>query len=322
MKGSVFAAAWVKPSPADQATRDALVRDAVAAGGWIRWPTSLVEIQHKGRTIGLTVAIDYFAIGEEDDYVRVPVGAPLAQALADGIGFQIPTAKMTDLIWLAATWQVEPITAAAIGVAIGAEQESGAACVKHSRAVDAALPSVNLPGLRAGLKKDIVISNRLTLPPEPRPPPALTSFNRDGVFIYGWHRKQPAPDCSKLPATPGLCPIQGLSSVHERTYADYSHGLRMVGKTALLDGKAVPLADLLMDQTIGWALSHEGPMKVTRYGGPLPTVPSGQGWCQGFAEGCGVGDAGSKSGAAFAALGTVAFAGLAGAAAYLERRYL
>lgn len=288
MKGSTFAAAY---APKSQAERDAMVLDAAKAGSFVRWPMSVVTIESLGHVYQFVVADDYFAIGEPDDLVRTPVGAPTAQALADLLGFQIPTAKMSDLIWQAAAVRLEPITGGQIGIKIGtADQDSGAAAVKHSKAVDA--QKGPREGLTAGHKKDIVISNQLTLAPHPPIPPSTLPFmGWDAVVIYGWQRGQGSPgvgDCSKFPAVAGLCDVQGLSLVHEETYADYSHGLRMVSPVALLDGEGVDLAALLKSPTHAKVLSHEGPMKVTRYGevkGPPGSKPGGGNPCKGLVEG-------------------------------------
>lgn len=307
MKGTVFAQAFVKA--ADQKARDALVLDAVIGDSWIRWPSTVINVQQGGRTIGFVVANDYFAIGEPDDFVRVPVSGPGAQALADKLGFILPTPRMVDLIWKAAPAKLRPIPANEIGVSLGQEQMSGAAAVKHSRAIDRMLP----PGLelRAGQKKDIVIGNRLADPPVPLPGSVEhKAWNRDGVGIYGWHQAIGTdPKWCANPTLPGLCPIQGYSFAHFKMFADYSHGVRMVWLTAFVDGEPMPLRDVLTDPELSKALSHEGPLKVLRYGGPIVAGVPGSGgqWCQGLV-GCALppGDPGG---------GTVIVVGLAALAA-------
>jgi len=86
----------------------------------------------------------------------------------------------------------------------------------------------------AGHKKDLVVSNRLWR-------------NPGRVAIYGWHQ-------------PNGRAIQPLSTVHGAEYADYSHGVRLVARTAYLNGRAIDLEDLLADATYAGLLSDEGPI--------------------------------------------------------------
>ena len=88
--------------------------------------------------------------------------------------------------------------------------------------------------LVSGHKKDLVLTNRLSSAP-------------GRVAIYGWHR-------------PGGNPIQPLSTVHGAEYADYSHGIRLVSRTAFVNGQAVDLQDLLMDGTYAGLLNTDGPI--------------------------------------------------------------
>ena len=90
----------------------------------------------------------------------------------------------------------------------------------------------------AGHKKDIVLTNRL-----------LEARNR--VAIYGWHRS--ATD-----------PIQPLSIVHGFTYADYSHGIRLVHPMALVDAQPWPLIEILEDPVLSRLVSDEGRLRLTR----------------------------------------------------------
>jgi hypothetical protein len=94
-----------------------------------------------------------------------------------------------------------------------------------------------LGALISGHKKDLVLTGRLVL-----------SASR--VAIYGWHRAS------------GI-PIQPLSSVHGATYADYSHGVRLVSETMLIDGEPRSIYDVLADPQLCRLLSDEGPLTRT-----------------------------------------------------------
>jgi hypothetical protein len=89
------------------------------------------------------------------------------------------------------------------------------------------------PGmLVSGHKKDLVLTRRL-------------HTKRGRVAIYGWHRRNGQP-------------IQPLSTVHGAHYADYSHGIRLVSRRALLNGKKTDLRALMKDPRYASLLTDEG----------------------------------------------------------------
>jgi hypothetical protein len=96
-----------------------------------------------------------------------------------------------------------------------------------------------LGALAAGIKKDVVVTNRLVERP-------------DHVAIYGWHR---------LDGTP----IQPLTTVHVNWYVDYSHGIRLVKRTVLVDGNPRDIRDVLADPVLHPLLSDEGPIAKPYY---------------------------------------------------------
>jgi hypothetical protein len=48
--------------------------------------------------------------------------------------------------------------------------------------------------------------------------------------------------------------------VHGEYYADYSHGIRLVSRTAYMDGRPVDLRALLTDGTYAAMLNSDGPL--------------------------------------------------------------
>ena len=56
--------------------------------------------------------------------------------------------------------------------------------------------------------------------------------------------------------------IQPLSTVHGAQYADYSHGIRLISRTAYVNGRAVDLATLLGDGELAGLISDERPIRV------------------------------------------------------------
>jgi hypothetical protein len=106
---------------------------------------------------------------------------------------------------------------------------------KHQQRIDEQRSGLRVGELISGHKKDLVLSNRLGQLP-------------GRVAIYGWHR------------APGH-PIQPLSTVHGAEYVDYSHGVRLVSTTVVVDGRPRSIYDALQDSHLASVLSREG---VTR----------------------------------------------------------
>lgn len=222
--------------------REDAVLAAVQAGQHVAWPLVEVPVPIGQGTLVIRVAADYLAIGVESDFVRVPVGGRTAQRICDLTDSLLPTPRLVDLVWRAADVRLAPqpwgppYDASMLGVDRFAQHNQRIEKVRGGRA-----------GLVAGHKKDVVISNRLVSQPKQ-------------VAIYGWH-------------TPQGVPIQPLSLIHEATYADYSHGIRLISKTAYLDGAPVALAALLGAPEMARYLSAEGPLQLLRYPGvPEPAL--------------------------------------------------
>jgi hypothetical protein len=184
-----------------------------------------------GRSITVTICVtpDYLAIGSDDDHVRVPLGLPAALRVADAFDMMLPTTEMVDAIYRQADVRVAPSP-----MTPGSAMSSTNYFVTHDQTLDAqfARAGAQQGMLVAGHKKDLVIANRL-------------SRNPGRVAIYGWHR------------TNGRA-IQPLSTVHGEYYADYSHGIRLVSRTAFVNGEAVDLRDLLTDERYASFLNSDG----------------------------------------------------------------
>jgi len=189
----------------------------------------------KPHTATYNVMPDYLAIGSGQDFVRIPMNPLTAQKLADRFGCSLPTSKMVDDIYAQAQVKLAPSPQPP-----GAQMMSNDYYMRHQRTIEGQLGGRH-GELVAGNKKDLVLSNKLAEKP-------------GAVCIYGWHQ-------------PNGKPIQGTSTVHENTYADYSHGTRLVSGTIMVDGKPMALADALRDPNLAKGLSSEGPLRVTRQPG-------------------------------------------------------
>ncbi len=178
------------------------------------------------------VSPDYLAVGSDDDFVRVPVTPMTAQAVADAFGCTLPTPKLVDEIYLQAAVKLPPLP-------LTEDRESVTSFLQHNGLIEWQRQGQPLGRLVAGIKKDIVLTNRLSEKP-----------NR--VAIYGWHRLNGKP-------------IQPLYVGHVDTYVDYSHGVRLILKTMHVKDEAVSVDSVLSDQKLSNLLSNEGVITHTRY---------------------------------------------------------
>lgn len=198
--------------------------------------TNLVE----GKTHAATyfVAPDYLAVGSDQDYFFTPMTPVMAQRIADHCGCLLPTRKMVDDIYRAATAKLTPAPIPPgpqmITVPVFADHN---AIVRTQRL--AQIAAHPLGELVAGDKKDIVITARLTNSP-------------GRVAIYGWHQ------------TNGVA-IQPLYLGHADAWADYSHGVRLVQNKMLVDGKVTTVAAVLADAKLAGLFSDEGVVTTARY---------------------------------------------------------
>jgi hypothetical protein len=233
--GSAFAQAV---APLSEPDRDAAIREELLAGNMPRFlrqvlPTTLSARLPGGQSVQLTLCVlsDYLSLGSDTDFLLVPMGLDTALAVAARFGFVLPTRRIVDLIYREAAVRLRPQPLPA-----GDAMRSTAYYLRHNAMVQAQRDGAGgRPGaLTAGHKKDLVMSSRLWSAP-------------GRVAIYGWHR---GPDA----------PIQPLSTVHGARYADYSHGVRLVGGVVYVDGAPRAIADVLADRRLAPLLSDEGPL--------------------------------------------------------------
>lgn len=148
----------------------------------------LTELTVNGEKI--LVMNDYYM----ESGIRMPVGLTRAFQIADSLGMYLPTKEIVDAVWKAATVRLQPVP-----MAPSKFMTSESYFKKHNQFIEDQLREVGNPsGLIAGHKKDILDTKR----------------NSTRVKIYGWHMQSGVP-------------IQPVSTVHHRDYADYSHGLRL-----------------------------------------------------------------------------------------------
>jgi hypothetical protein len=206
----------------------------------VRIDTTFTDSGGNLHTVAYEVMPDYLSIGGDADYCRIPMGPVTAQALADQFHMSMPTRKLVDDIYVHAPIKLEPVTYWPVGNA----NELVPKFVLHNTAIQDQLKAAGArPGdLVAGIKKDVVISNRIIEPDRP-----------GHVCIYGWHRLDGKA-------------IQPLTNIHIGTYTDYSHGVRLLNSEIMLDGVPVEMADVLKNPDLYSIISYEtGVMSQPRY---------------------------------------------------------
>ena len=219
--------------------REAAIRRELLAGNVPSFLRALrtVEVTAAGadsvkHAIAYDVMPDYLAIGSDDDFVRMPMTPYTAQAFCDAFGFALPTRKMSNDIWAAATTHLDPrpLTIA---------RESPRTFLQHHRIIEEQLAGTERGTFVAGIKKDVVVTNALR--------------ERPGrVAIFGWHY-------------PNGTPIQPLYTGHVDWYVDYSHGIRPVRRWMRVDGVRQSFEAILNSPSLRHLLSDEGEGAVARY---------------------------------------------------------
>jgi len=212
--------------------RDSLAVQLVLAGdipGFLRKfvliRTSIVD-SATGQKIDASyyVAPDYLSIGTDADWARVPLTPMAAQKIADSLNCFLPTRKIVDDVYRQSVVKLEPVPMYAF-------RDSSITMWQHHLIVEG--QRKGRKGLIAGIKKDVVISGKIT-----------RSEKTDRVAIYGWHR---------LDGTP----IQPLYTGHVNWYADYSHGIRLVYRKIFVNGRPMDYVDVLKSPVLHRLLCDE-----------------------------------------------------------------
>jgi hypothetical protein len=222
----------------DRDQREQAIKDELLRGNLPAFLRKLVPVRLSYETPGgkpliatIFVAPDYLAIGSNEDFLRIPMDLFTAESVAKQFGFILPTKKMVDAIYAQAAYHLMPQPMKACP-----EMRSTEYYRTHNLMIQQQMHALGIPlgELISGDKKDLVVTN-------------LLSFNPGKIAIYGWHRSNGAP-------------IQPLSTVHGAFYADYSHGIRLISDTILVNGKRRSIYDALRDPLLAKVLSSEGPI--------------------------------------------------------------
>lgn len=225
--------------PEDREERENLILAELEAGNLPEFLRHLVPVVYTAgdangttHTVTLQVMADYLSIGDDEDFVRMPMNPYIAQSFCDKFGYFLPTVKIVDEIWKAADQKLEPTP-------LTQHRDSPQAFLLNNRLIEAQLIGISERGLVAGTKKDVVITNKL-------------QEKKNKVAIYGWHYSDGKP-------------IQPLYTGHVDWYVDYSHGIRPVRREVMIDKMAMDYQDVLMDENLAPLLSDEGVIVIGRY---------------------------------------------------------
>jgi len=224
--------------------REAEIYNEISKGNIPDFLRNLIQIKGafqdalgKSHVVYYQTMPDYLAIGSNDDYCRIPTGPYTAQRLANLFGANLTTSKLTDNIYLNSTCKLAPVTYPWSDTSTMVVR-----FIQHNQAIDSERAAANgiLGELIGGLKKDVVISNKIVEKP-------------NNVVIYGWH---------KLDGTH----IQPLYNGHISSYLDYSHGIRFINNEVLVDSVIMTVPQILKDPVLYKILSNEnGPMMQPGY---------------------------------------------------------
>jgi hypothetical protein len=198
-----------------------------------------VKVESGGNEITYLVMVDYLSVGTNDDYVRMPMNPLSAQKIADQYDCSLPTRKMVNDIWKASANKLTPLP---WGPPYDEDMLKTHRILTHNQRIQNQFINKDPHKLTSGHKKDVILSNALS-PNNPK----------KRVCIYGWIQSSGSP-------------IQGLNPVsHEDTYADYSHGIRMIANDVIVNGKTMKLQDVFADTKLSALVSDEGSLIFKRY---------------------------------------------------------
>jgi hypothetical protein len=214
--------------------------------------TANVNIGGNNHSVKYFVIPEYLAVGSDSDYFLCPMTPLLAQRICNNLNCTLPTKKMVDQIYVTAPCKLRPQpippSDSMITVPVFAQHNDSVKSIRFP-----VLPQYPPGTLVGGTKKDVIISNKIYQDLNinvPKP-----------VVIYGWHQLN------------GI-PIQPVYNGHSETYADYSHGIRLVLDSVIVDANPTNFTQLLADPVLCSLVSDEGTILKPYYTISGNTPPS------------------------------------------------
>ena len=221
----------------EPAILDMFQRGCVPSWSTVRCTVSWME---GGVKVSAGVAPDYLMIGDDNDFLRIPMQCTTAQKVCDLYGAGMPTRHIVNRIFEQANHQL-------VGNPFPTTHMRDLSTFKAShdhieRQIDAIGATSRLETF-AGHKKDIVVSNLLAKHP-------------GHVVIYGF--------CESLTDAHTYRFWQPLYAAHTSDWTDYSQCPRMVYDVNV-DGTKYGYAEALQNPSVAHFFSDEGVIATPRY---------------------------------------------------------
>ncbi len=274
--GSSVLAGWAdRGAPRRWVEREQALIEQLLAGNipswlrtWVPVPVTFATDSGSVRVGRVFVLPDYLAIGDDTDFVHVPLDKHSAQHVARQLGAVLPTARICHAIYLESRRKGQHLpaqprdyyrTAGRRTAPPGWAQTSSAAYREHSAAIQSTLRAQGIPpgSLVAGHKKDVVIAARLHQHPTK-------------VAFHGFYDAQGVPfePCYERPAAQrGSCRRDTPALAHPQPdgrFSDYSQGVRLVHRWMEFEGRPTRVSRVLAHPKRSLLISSEGPIQPPR----------------------------------------------------------
>jgi hypothetical protein len=223
-----------------------------------------LSVTVKGRTITGSVDVmpDYLCVGDDNNYVYIPMDPITAQRVAFELDMNLPTARICHAIYEAAGKidkknQLNAITRdyqTHTDTPKNRAQTATAAYVEHSDAIKKRMADRGLRfgDLVAGHKKDVVISKGL-------------HENRLRIAFHGFYDDagvptEPCKEKGTASGLPGCKERPSLAHGWESNphFCDYAQGVRLVSDDMIVNGKSMSMRKVLLDDELSALISSEG----------------------------------------------------------------
>ncbi|MBE6310306.1 MAG: hypothetical protein E7080_04555 [Bacteroidales bacterium] len=202
-----------------------------------------VEILRKPHKVEMLVLPDYLSVGSDDDFVRMPMGPLAAQQIADSLNCILPTTYLVDRIAEVSEGHIDifpfrPLGGRNMQPIVFQDSDNAIKALYKAKGYE-------FGQFISGLKKEVVITYKIQ---------SRNEMNKYEA-IYGWFH----PD-GRIQ--------QPLFIRHGNFYVDYSHGIRLINRTVVVDGKKLDAKAILESPTLYRLLSDEPePLKKASYAG-------------------------------------------------------
>lgn len=202
-----------------------------------------VEILRKPHKVEMLVLPDYLSVGSDDDFVRMPMGPLAAQQIADSLNCILPTTYLVDRIAEVSEGHIDifpfrPLGGRNMMPIVFQDSDNAIKALYKAKGYE-------FGQFISGLKKEVVITYKIQ---------SRNEMNKYEA-IYGWFH----PD-GRIQ--------QPLFIRHGNFYVDYSHGIRLINRTVVVDGKKLDAKAILESPTLYRLLSDEPePLKKASYAG-------------------------------------------------------